>query len=203
MSNNVQTGIKPPNPISVTSQHKIVPIYEESHNLINKPGFVLHRHQIPWGSVQNSIWHLQILWGKFLFLQSRNPLPDWCIFPEIHQENFSVQLKKSLPYKVLSNRRWSGDKIYQSHKLSFGSGSGTDHEEKDATTLPKGIFYFFLFSHVIPLGLKEGGDVSITQAWFPVTEEAQGQKQLLIAMWERDVLAGPGGSGMICPENLS
>lgn len=110
---------------------------------LKKTWFILHRHQIPWGSVQNPIWHL---WGKVLFLQSRNPLPDWCIFPKIHQENFTVWLKKSLPHKVLSSRRWSGDKIYQSHTLGFGSGSDTDHEEKKMLKLcPKADIFFSLF----------------------------------------------------------
>lgn len=93
--------------------------------------------------------------------ESRNPLPDWCIFPMIHQENFTGWLKKSLPYKVLSNGRWGGHKIYQSHTLGFDSGPERDQEEKEMLKLcPKAdILFFAFFPHVIPWGLKEVGDI--------------------------------------------
>lgn len=68
---------------------------------------------------------------------------------------------------------------------------------------PKAHFLFFLFSHVIPWGLKEVGDIH-HPALFSCDRK---EKQLLIAMWERDptsrVLAGQGQSGIICLENLS
>lgn len=163
---------KPPNP-----QHKIVPIYAECHNLINKPGFVLHRQQMPWGSVQNSTWHLQILCGKaeILFLTGAFFL----------RSTKTTSLKKSFPYKVLSNRRWGGHKIYQSHTLGFDSGP---EEEEMLKLCPKADILFFPFFFLMKW------ETSIT--WFAVTEEAQAGEQLLIAMWEMDptilVLAGQG-----------